>query len=160
MHKFFEVGLKYYMDASIVRHTPLSDEFIKEDYKDLSKYSHLFVLGCIMDKQIKAEVSWRIPYQVCSFLGTFEMCNLVKFPRETIQNCFLQNNFHRFTNKLGNEFYEAIQNIHNNYQDDASLILKDRPSSAMVVFRLLQFKGIGVKIATMATNILVREYRI
>jgi endonuclease III len=61
---------------------------------------------------------------------------------------------------MGKNFYLAIQKIHNNYQDDASNIWKDNPRSVTLVRRFLEFDGIGVKIATMAANVLARDFKI
>ena len=57
-------------------------------------------------------------------------------------------------------FYDGIQRIHAEYDGDASKIWAGRPKSGVVVRRFLEFKGAGIKIATMATNILAREFKI
>ncbi len=57
-------------------------------------------------------------------------------------------------------FNDALQLLDTKYSGDASLIWKGTPRSATIVLRFLEFKGIGVKIATMATNILSREFKI
>lgn len=57
-------------------------------------------------------------------------------------------------------FYAGIHHIQEDYDGDASKIWAGNPGSAAVVYRFLQFKGCGIKIATMATNILARNFKI
>ena len=57
-------------------------------------------------------------------------------------------------------FHSAVRIIQVRYNGNASLIWEGRPSSAEVVYRFLQFPGVGPKIATMATNILARDFKI
>jgi len=61
---------------------------------------------------------------------------------------------------MGENFYLVIQKIHNNYQDNVSNIWKGNPRSATIVRRFLEFNGVGIKIATMAANILARDFKI
>jgi len=46
---------------------PLSDDPVfDEKIKALHQtYPHLFVLCCLMDRQINAEKAWHIPYEIC-----------------------------------------------------------------------------------------------
>ena len=61
---------------------------------------------------------------------------------------------------MGEYFFLGIEKIHNEYNDDASSIWKDNPGSATVIRRFLSFKGVGPKIATMAANMLVRDFKV
>jgi endonuclease III len=57
-------------------------------------------------------------------------------------------------------FYSGIQDIKTKYHGNAAEIWNGEPSSALVVHRFLDFKGCGQKIATMAANILAREFKV
>lgn len=67
---------------------------------------------------------------------------------------------HRFVDKMSECFHFAVQRINNDYAGDASRIWSGKPSSAEVVYRFLAFNGVGPKIGSLATNILVREFKI
>ena len=67
---------------------------------------------------------------------------------------------HRFPKKMSRNFLEAIELIVTQYGGDASAIWSDVPSSATVVYRSLQFRGVGQKIGTMAANILARQFKV
>lgn len=140
-------------------------EFTKNPEADnllnnLKEYPHAFVLACIMDRQIKAEKAWLIPYKISKEIGTFKFSKLLSLKLSEIKKIFKRKNLHRFNEVMAENFYFAIQKIHKDYNDDASNIWKDRPKSATIVKRFLEFKGVGIKIATMAANILAREFKI
>ena len=67
---------------------------------------------------------------------------------------------HRFHEEMSHNLHSAIDLISTAYDGNAAQIWRDRPSSAEVVIRFLRFRGVGPKIATMATNILARDFKI
>ena len=130
--------------------------------KNITKYPHLFVSACVMDKQIKAERAWSIPIKLgrTKYVGGFEFSCFEKLSEEKYIELFSKLKLHRHNLKEAKNFYSAIQKIKYKYNSNASNIWKGNLSSAEIVLRFLDFEGIGIKIATMATNILVRDFKI
>lgn len=127
---------------------------------DLEEHPHAFVLACVMDRQVKAERAWIIPYRIYEKLKDFSMQKLCKLSQKKIRHLMTKpESLHRFVMMAG-YFYFAVQRIQTEYAGDASLIWTGKPSSAEVVYRFLEFDGVGPKIATMAANILARDFKI
>ena len=133
-----------------------ADKFLN----DIKNYPHFFVLACFMDRQIKAEKAWIIPYEIGKIISGFKFNKFLELKEKHIRDIFVSNNLHRFNNKMSKIFYFGIKRIHENYNDDASNIWRKKPKSATVVRRFLQFSGVGIKIASMAVNILARDFKI
>lgn len=127
---------------------------------DLDNYPHAFVLACIMDRQIKAEKAWMIPYRIKMIIGGFSIYELATVSLDEYKKIFNDYTLHRYNEKMAEAFFSAVQNIENYYNGDVSQIWMGKPSSATVVYKFLQFKGVGIKIATMAANILARQFKI
>ena len=128
---------------------------------DLDDHPHAFVLACIMDRQIKAERAWLIPYLISQKIGGFSMEKLIALSPDDVNRLMKEPEpLHRFVDKMSRYFYSAVQRIKNNYGGNAALIWKGKPSSAEVVYRFLEFEGVGPKIASMAANMLAREFKI
>jgi endonuclease III len=128
---------------------------------DLEMYPHAFVLACVMDRQIKAEKAWLIPYRISEKLHGFSMNMLQLLSLADVNRLMTQPEpLHRFVDKMSEFFHLAVQRISSDYAGDASRIWTGRPSSAEVVYRFLMFDGVGPKIGSMAANILAREFKI
>ena len=128
---------------------------------DLAKHPHAFVLACIMDRQIKANLAWLIPYRIEQKLGDSSIPTLKALSPNDLKRLMTKPKaLHRFAAKMSDLIHSGIQRIVKEYDGDASGIWRDQPSSALVVYRFLEFDGVGPKIATMATNILAREFKI
>ena len=133
---------------------------INDFLNDLKQYPHAFVLACLMDRQIKAEKAWVIPYLIKKEFGTFDINELTKINLKSFKILFNKKKFHRFNDTMADVFYSAVNHIKEKYNGNASLIWSNKPSSSSVVYKFLEFKGSGVKIATMAANILARQFRV
>jgi endonuclease III len=128
---------------------------------DLLGHPHAFVLACVMDRQIKAEKAWLIPFKMSEKLKGFSMAALSRLSSAKTNALMTSPEpLHRFVDLMSECFYSAVQRIHTRYGDEASRIWSGKPPSAEVVYRFLEFDGVGPKIASMATNILAREFKI
>ncbi|MDI7268102.1 MAG: HNH endonuclease [Myxococcota bacterium] len=128
---------------------------------DLDHHPHIFVLGCLMDRQAKAEKCWLAPYEFGRRIGSFEMGVLAGLSERKVRSVFGQRPaLHWMVKKMAPILHAGIQKIACDYRGDASRIWSGKPSSAALVRRFLEFDGVGSKIATMAANILVRQFKI
>jgi endonuclease III len=128
---------------------------------DIEHYPHAFVIGCLMDRQVKAEVAWGIPFHLLQQLGDFHFSTLACLSQDDcITHMTSPAPLHRFPTVMGQNLFFTVQRIKDQYGGDASNIWKGNLSSAEIVCRFLQFAGVGPKIATMATNILARDFKI
>jgi uncharacterized HhH-GPD family protein len=129
--------------------------------RDVAHYPHAFLIACVCDRQMAAERAWRIPNELKKRLGTFEFDKLAVLPENAFVTAFNEpTRLHRFNDKMAHLVYTTIQKIKSDYQGNAAKVWSGCPSSALIVYRLLQFEGFGQKIATMAANILVRDFKI
>ena len=79
---------------------------------DLNGYPHSCVLACLMDRQIKAELAWMIPYEFSERIGTFEMESMAKLEQDKVLQAFSHPTpLHRFPEKMGKVFFNGIQKI-------------------------------------------------
>ncbi|MBS3821951.1 MAG: iron-sulfur cluster loop [Phycisphaerae bacterium] len=137
------------------------DRAANELINDLKGHPHAYVIACILDRQMKAERVWKIPYLLGQRLGTFEFDDLRRLRESTIHRAMTKpESLHRFHKGMSHNLKLALDRIHRDYGGDAGKIWADRPSSATVIFRFLQFRGVGQKIATMAANILARDFKV
>jgi endonuclease III len=114
-----------------------------------------------MDRQIKAEKAWLIPHLISEKLGGFSIEMLVGLSQKKLNVLMLEpEKLHRFPEKMAGILYSAIRRIADVYAGDAGRIWSKKPSSAEAVYRFLEFDGVGPKIATMAVNLLARNFKI
>ncbi|MEW6620348.1 MAG: iron-sulfur cluster loop [bacterium] len=128
---------------------------------DLDNHPHAFVLACLMDRQVRAERAWLIPYRISQKIGGFSVQRMSELSRQDVKRLMREPEpLHRFVDTMTDHFYSAVQRIKNDYEGDAAIIWKGKPSSAEVVYRFREFEGVGPKIGSMAANILARDFKI
>ena len=133
---------------------------------DLRHRPHAFVIACIMDRQISADRAWVIPYRLSQRIGSageprFSFCTLLELSEDEIQGHMKgPPSLHRFHKEMSRHVHAALRRIAEKYEGRAERIWEGQPSSAGLVYRFLEFEGIGQKIATMAANILVRQFKL
>lgn len=128
---------------------------------NLEEFPHAFVMGCLLNRLTKARtVVWNIPYLLSEELGGFTFEQLANMEEEAFINRISNLRIHLRLNIMANDSFEAIEIIENEYNGNANNIWNNNPSSALVVYRFLRFPGIKQKIATMATNILARNFKV
>ncbi|HTY51833.1 MAG TPA: hypothetical protein VMB35_01400 [Methanomicrobiales archaeon] len=135
----------------------------ESDYllNNIEDYPHIFVLGCVMDRGISAERAWNIPCIISKECGGPEFSRLLSLDLDAIKSIFKEKSLHRYINQMPGCFSSGIEIIHSKYHDNASNIWKyNNPDCKEVIRRFDEFKGVGQKISTMATNILVRDFKI
>ena len=129
-------------------------------FQNFKQYPHLFILGCIMNRSISSERAWNIPVFICENLESYDINDMLKKEEEWYIALFEENNLHRYNRDQAKYFYSAIHKIKDEYDGKAINIWKNKPSSALFIYRMLQFNGVGVKIATMTANLLVRKFNV
>jgi endonuclease-3 len=128
---------------------------------DLKFHPHAFLFGCLVDRQVRAERAWKVPATIRERLGSFEVADLHTLTEaQWLKLMRKPSPAHRLPEAMATVLFRATDRIVHQYEGDASLIWKRMPESATVVRRFLEFYGAGPKIATMATNILVRNFHV
>jgi endonuclease III len=133
------------------------DEEADELINDIEHYPQAFVLGSLCNRQGPARGAWRIPSKIQSRHKTLDIGELTQLNladwQEITQGL-------RMSGKMALVLLKGVEQISTEYGGDASAIWKGLPRSTTVVRRFLEFHGAGPKIATMATNILVRSFKV
>jgi len=128
---------------------------------NLERHPHLFVLGCVCDLQVKTETAWQIPVRLADLAGSARFSALEALPDRRIRHLLKgPPALHRFPEQVARRIRGALTNLRDSYGGNAARIWTGTPPSAEVVYRFLQFDGVGQKIANMAAGILARQFKI
>ena len=127
---------------------------------DLENYPSAFFIGVLVDRQIKSERAWRIPLEILHYFRTLDPHKLSQVDPVEISALFKRRQLHRFNDEMSRIVVEAMCVLVKDYDGNAANIWNGNPSSALVIYRFLQFRGVGQKLATMAANLLARDFKV
>lgn len=145
--------------------TILKDAIFSEDpkenqiIKNIDKDPHFFVIYCMLQRNVRSSKTKKVILELSNNFG-ISFSKISNIAQEEFINLFRTKKLHRFWKKTAINIHLALQKIKKDYNGLASKIWEDIPSSCAVVRRFLEFKGVSTKIATMACNSLVRDFKI
>jgi len=118
-----------------------------------------FFYGVIFDQSISADRAWEAPKILKKRLGHLDPSKIAKMTEEKMERKIFVagKSLHRYR-KIANWLIESSKLLVNRYGGDPKRIWNDNPRSDDLQRRFEEFKGIGQKKASMAANILVRDY--
>ena len=135
MHPLVELARKHYFLKShineplITGRTNAIDELFKMQannlVRNIEEYPHAFVLACLMDTGVDADVAWTIPYRVYQEIGTFKIDELYKIELPKYKDMFSgEKKWHRYPVRSAEIFYDGVHKIVDNefMKGDASKI--------------------------------------
>lgn len=126
---------------------------------DLDHRPHAFLIGCIADRQVRASRAWELPWHLGQRIGGFEIDRLRQLsPHEWSTELRQPKPLHRLHKTMARSFRLAVELVCDRYDGDAGRIWNDTPDGWEVLRRFHEFHGVGVKIANMGVNILVRDF--
>jgi uncharacterized HhH-GPD family protein len=134
----------------------------KESVKLLEKDVNAFFLAAIFDRRITAEQAWEIPYQLKKRLGHLDVNKIAKMDVKSLAEYIGPQRFgrslHRNYNIMSSCLVKACQLLINRYGGYAGNIWEEDRKVYEVRRKLLEFKGIGQKIANMFIRLLITYY--
>lgn len=129
-----------------------ADRLIKNNYL-------AFLFAVILDQGIKAEKAWEKPYFLSQRLGHLDLYKIAAMSDSEIMDIFEQKpKLHRFPKVMAVRIKKACQIILKKYDGKVENIWNDNPRTDDLQRRFDEFVGIGQKKASMATNILARDF--
>ena len=134
---------------------------VNEVLNNIEAHPHLFVLGIQMDRGIESALAWEVAFRVVEELGlkSYEFADMRKPTLEELVQAFIGAGLHRYPAKMARIFHNTLEHIEADYDGDAGRIWNDKPSSATLIKRFLQFDGMGVRMAAKAANSLYRDFK-
>jgi len=121
--------------------------------------SFAFLVAVLADYRVRADRAWNLPYLLKQRLGHLDPQKVAEMSERDLERAMSQPTpLHRHPKMVARFIWRTARLLVQRYEGDASTIWADTPRTEDVQNRLDEFHGIGQKKASMATNILVRDF--
>jgi len=120
-----------------------------------------FFYGVIFDQGIRADMAWKAPKELRKRIHTLNPRKIAKMKESALRKAIRYPwSLHRYRRKVPSWLIQASKQLVEKYDGNPKKIWDDKPRADDLQRRFDEFEGIGQKKASMATNILVRDYGI
>ena len=114
-----------------------------------------FFIGALVDRQVKEEVAWKFPLELKKRLGTLDPQKIAEMDPKALAKVIAKKPaLHRLPNTMAKVLVESMELLVEKYDGDASKIWDTAKNYGELKERLLEFPGVGEKIARMIAKIL------
>jgi len=126
---------------------------------DVSKFDNIeFFYGVMFDQGIRADLAWDAPLELRKRLNHLDPHRIARMKDPVLEKVMrYPKSLHRYRRKMPNWIIAASRLLVERYDGKPDNIWNDNPRADDLQRRFIEFKGIGQKKASMATNILVRD---
>jgi len=132
-----------------------------EEDKDPNEYPLEFVLRVIFDEHIRWELAWAAPDELRNRLGHLDVNKIAQIDESELKKIMsTPKALHPYVNKMPRQIIRACKFIVDRYNGDARQIWKGSLYAKDIENRFDEIPQIGQKKASMAVNMLVRDYGI
>ena len=118
-----------------------------------------FIFGLIFDQGIGWKAAWKGPTELEGRLGKLDVGAISRMSLDDLEKVMrTPKSLHRFPRKVARWLILASRHIEEGYGGDPAAVWSDKPVARDLQNRFDDFPGIDQKKASMAVNILVRDY--
>ena len=120
-----------------------------------------FLFAVIFDQGVGAERVWAMPYELKKRLGHLNPEKISAMPIEELTKIFgAEKKIHRFWPTMALRTRNASKLLCEKWDGNAQNMWADKPNAKDLFYRFIEFDGIAQKKASMAVNILFRDFGI
>lgn len=125
----------------------------------LAEDPNAFLIGVVLDQQIKTEKAFAGPAELRRRLGHLDPAKIAEMDQDEFLEIFRDKPaIHRFPASMGKRVQDACRTLVEDWQGDASAIWQDAPDAKTAMKRLSRLPGVGKAKQQLMVMLLGRYY--